>query len=133
MPFQNSWIAIVVTAGIGMLVPALWYAPKVFGNAWLELSGLKASDSKGAGPTMALAAFCSLLTAFALAGFMSYFGSQTFVQGFLAGAELWLAFVATSLVTDYRFAKRPWKLAMINLGHSLLSLGLMGGVLAVWK
>ena len=116
-----------------MLVPALWYAPKIFGNAWMKLSGLKAEDTKNPGATFAVAALCSMVTAFALAGFLNYFGSQTFLQGFLAGAELWLGFVATTIVVDYRFSQRPWKLILINIGHSLIALGLMGGVLAIWK
>ena len=132
MALQINWIAVLVTALLGLLVQALWYAPKVFGGVWKELEGMRGEQKQDMG-ALALAAFCSLLMAFALEGFMNYFGSQTFAQGLLAGAQIWMGFVATTFLVDYRFAKRPWKLTMINLGHSLLSLGLMGGVLAVWK
>jgi hypothetical protein len=128
-----NWIAVFVAGLIGMLVPAVWYAPKVFGNLWRELSGISAEDAKSPAAALAVEAVCSLVMSVALAGFMNYFGSQTFLQGLLAGAELWLGFVATTLIVDYRFSNRPWKLTLINIGHSLLAMGLMGGVLAVWK
>jgi hypothetical protein len=133
MALQINWVAVFVVALLGMLVPMIWYAPKLFGNTWMELSKLTPEDTKGAGPTIALAALCSLISSFALAGFLNYFGSQTFAQGCLAGAQLWLGFVATAFVTDYRFARKPWKLLFINLGHSFISLTLMGGILVVWK
>ncbi len=133
MPVVHNWMAVIVCGVIGMLVPALWYLPSLFGDAWQKLSGLSADDLKKNTPALGIAALCSLVQAFALSGFMNYFGSQTFGQGALAGIQLWAGFTAASLVTDYRFAQRPWKLAFINLGHSLIVLTLTGGILAAWK
>lgn len=128
-----NWIAVFVAGLLGMLVPVLWYAPKVFGNMWMRLSGFKGEDSRSPVGAVAVSAVCSLVMSVALAGFLNYFGSQTFLQGLLAGAELWLGFVATTFIVDYQLSRRPWKLTLINIGHSLLALSLMGGVLAIWK
>jgi len=130
---QVNWIAIIVCAVIGMVVPALWYAPKLFGKAWMELEGLTEEKLKQNGAALAVAALSSLLMSFGTAMFLQYFGSETFVQGALAGLQLWLVYSAATLVTDYRFAQRPWKLTFINIGHSALVLALMGGILAAWK
>lgn len=133
MQLQFNWMAVFVCGVIGMVVPALWYLPSLFGKAWQELSGLSAEDLKKNTPALGVAAISSLVQAFALAGFMNYFRSETFGQGAMAGVQLWLGFTAASLITDYRFAQRPWKLAFINLGHSLVVLALNGGILATWK
>jgi len=133
MQLHFNWLAVVCAASLGMIVPAIWYAPKLFGAQWMALSGLNADELKGQGASYALAALCSLVTAYAMAGFLNFTASQTFVQGALAGLQFWLGFVATQVLVDYRFSKRPWSLTLINLGHSAVSMTLMGGILAAWK
>jgi hypothetical protein len=134
MQLQINWWAVLVSAFIGFLVPAIWFAPKLFGNTWMNLSHLSPEETKnGQASTLALGALCSLGLSFAIAGFLNYLGSETFLQGALAGLEFWLGFSFTNLLVDYRFAKRPWKLTFINAGHSAISMTLMGGILATWK
>jgi hypothetical protein len=133
MQLQFNWLAVLVTAALGMIIPAVWYAPKLFGGAWLRLSGLEEAQMKGQGATFALAALASLVTAFALAGFLNFTASQTFAQGALAGLQFWIGFTFTQMLVDYRFAKRPWKLFFINAGHSAIVMTLSGGILAAWK
>lgn len=133
MQLHFNWLAVFVTAALGMLVPAIWYAPKLFGKAWIELSGLGEDAAKPNPAALALAALCSLGLSFALAGFLNYLGSQTFVQGALAGLQFWAGFTLTNMLVDYRFARRPWKLTFINAGHIAIVMSLSGGILAVWR
>ena len=133
MILHFNWWAVFTAASLGMIIPAVWYAPKLFGAKWMALSGLSDEQLKGQGATYALAALCSVLTAFAMAGFFNFIGSQTFVQGALAGLQLWVGFTFTQVLMDYRFAQKPWPLTLINVGHSAISMSLMGGILAVWK
>jgi hypothetical protein len=134
MVLQFNWWAVIVCAILGMMIPLIWYAPKVFGLAWMTLSGLNQDQLKeGQSGALALAALCSLALSFAMAGFLNYLGSQTFLQGALAGIQFWAGFTLTNMLSDYRFAKRPWKLTFINLGHSAIVMTLMGGILAAWK
>jgi hypothetical protein len=134
MQLQFNWWAVLVSAALGMMVPAIWYAPKIFGSAWLQLSGITPEeDPRRNGAVYALAALSSLVTAFAIAGFLNFTHSESFGQGAMAGLQFWLGFVASQLVVDYRMANRPWKLTFINLGHSGITMTLMGGILAAWK
>lgn len=115
MELKFNWLAIVVSTLICILVPFVWYMESLFGKAWKELSGLQEEElKKDFGPAIAVAAAASGVQAFALAGFLNYLGSQTFGQGALAGIQLWLGFTATALITDYRFSRKPWKLAFIS-------------------
>lgn len=134
MQLQFNWWAVIVSTCIAMFIPAIWYAPKVFGDTWLRLSGISPEQAKeGLGSALALSAVCSFGLAFAMAGFLNYLGSQSFLQGALAGFQFWIGFSLTQLLVDYRFSKRPWKLTFINAGHSGLSMVIIGGLLAVWK
>jgi hypothetical protein len=132
MPHIN-WVAVLACAVLGMIVPAIWYAPALFGKTWMEGSGLTEEDMKGQGGSYALAALCSVGLSWAMAGFLSYVGSQTFLQGALAGLQFWLGFTLTNFLVDYRFAQRPWKLLWINTGHQAVTMILTGGILAAWS
>lgn len=133
MQIAFFWPAVLVAALIGFVVPALWYAPKVFGEAWMRLSGFKQEQAKNPTKELLVAAAASFIMAFALAGFLRLLGSNTFQQGFLAGLQLWLGFIVPALTVDYLFARRNLTLLAINMGHSGVALSLMGGLLAAWK
>ena len=133
MQLNFFWPAIAVATVIGMLIPAVWFAPKVLGRAWQQLCGLSDSQLADPWPRLGLALACSFVNAFALAAFMNFTGSSGFLQGSLLGLQFGLAFMATALGVDHVFAQRPLKLLAIVLLPNLLSLLLMGGLLAAWK
>lgn len=133
MQLRFFWPAIAVATVLGMLIPALWFAPKALGRRWQELCGLSDEALKDPLPRLGYALVCSFVTAFGLAGFMNFTGSSTFLQGAVFGLQLGIAFLATAFSVDYVFAKRPLKLLLITLTPNLLSLALMGGLLAAWK
>src|SRR5687767_3062748 len=103
MQLQFNWLAVFVAGTLGMIIPAIWYAPKLFGAEWMRLSGLTDEDLKAQGGAYAIGAVCSLATSFAIAGFLNFTGSQTFMQGFLAGLQFWAGFTLTQMLMDYRF------------------------------
>ena len=133
MQIPINWLAVLVVSLYGLIIPAIWYAPKVFGETWISLSGLTPEQAGGDWRPIAAAALSSVVTCWGLAGFLFYLRSQTFMEGMLAGAQFWLAFTFAQILVDYRFAHRPWKLVFINTGHSILSMSLAAGTLAVWK
>jgi hypothetical protein len=49
--------------------------------------------------------------------------------GVISGAFCWLGFVITTLVTNYTFAMRDWRLLLIDGGHWLVVLLLMGAII----
>ncbi len=53
------------------------------------------------------------------------------VEGALAGVITWLGFVATTRASAVLFEKRPLGLYWINAGYDLISLALMGTILAL--
>ncbi len=133
MQIALFWPAILVAALIGFVVPALWYAPKLFGATWMQLSGFKPDPDKNPTRELLASGVASFVMAYAVAGFLNFTGSNTFGQGFLAGLQFWLGFVVPVMTVDYLFARRSLALLGINVGHSGIVLALMGGLLAAWK
>lgn len=134
---EINYLAVLVVALLGGLALGfLWYGP-LFGKSWMKLIGFdqKSMDEmkkKGMGKTYALSLFASFLMAYVLAFFVNYAQATTFVAGLQVGFWAWLGFVATTMLNSVLFGKKSWKLYQIDAGYQLVSLLIMGSVLAVW-
>ena len=154
-----------MAALIPLITGAVWYNPKVFGNAWLKTSGL--TEEEAASGNMAvifglsyvfgifLAAMLmplvvhqfgvmSLLASeldFTVAGseshtyfaeFMERFGDKhrDFGHGSFHGAFAGLMFALPIIGTISLFERRGFKYIAIHTGYWMLTLALMGGVIA---
>jgi hypothetical protein len=72
-----------------------------------------------------------LIMAWVLAGVLGHLGpgQVTFMNGVISGAFLWLGFVITTLATNNFFAGRKPELILIDGGHWLLVLVVMGAII----
>jgi uncharacterized protein DUF1761 len=61
-----------------------------------------------------------------------YAGAVGAGQGAAVGFFNWLGFVATGMLTVTLYEKRPAKLFWINSGFQMISLLIMGVIVAVW-
>lgn len=129
----NYWAVLVATAA-AMVVGAVWYSPILFAKPWMALVGKRQEDmKKGVGPLYAITAVATLLCAYILAHFVDYTGANTWLLGLQTGFWAWLGFVAPTILVESLFAGRAWKLYVITVGHHLVSLLVMGAILAAWK
>ncbi len=71
------------------------------------------------------------IMAWVLAGLMGHFGSGqlTLRNGIISGAFIWFGFVMTAMVANYTFARRDPRLLLIDAGHWLLVLVVIGAVI----
>ena len=130
-PF-NIW-AVLVSALSTFLIGGLWYSPAVFGKAWMRENGLTEEGLKNGNfvKIFGLAFFLALIAAINLAMFMGPEDKPEMgaLWGFLAG----FGWVATFVGTHYLFERKSFKLFLINAGYSIVSLTLMGVIIAAWK
>jgi hypothetical protein len=128
----NIW-AVLVAALSTFLIGGLWYSPAVFGKAWMRENGFTEESMKGANMVkiFGLAFFLALVASFNLTMFMGPEKRPEMgaLWGFLAG----FGWVATFIGTHYLFERRSFKLFLINAGYSIVSLTIMGVILAAWK
>lgn len=128
---QVNYIAVVIAAVAAMVVGSLWYGP-LFGKAWMKLVGISKDDvNKKEMPKLYGIMFLgALIEAYVLSHFIHYAGAVGLVLGAKTGLWAWLGFVATTMVGNYMFAKRPMKLYYIDAGYALINLLAMGAIIA---
>ena len=130
-----NYPAVVIAAVLNMVVGAIWYSPAVFGATWMALTGKASGDMKSGsmGRSYGLMFLAALVLAFAVAKFVGYMQATTLIGGARAGIWIWIGFVLTTTAGFYIFEGRPAKLYWLNNGFHLVSLVIMGALLAVWR
>ncbi len=132
-----NYLAVLVAAIANMVIGALWYSTSLFGKRWMELVGIRPEDAEkraaGARRAYSWMFVASLLMAYALARILWYAKIQSLCGGAAIGLLAWLGFVATTMGANYLFEGRPCRLYTINAGYPLVSLIVMGAILAAWR
>jgi hypothetical protein len=139
MPDVN-YLAVLVAAIISMVLGFLWYGP-IFGKKWIALmnftpASMEAAKAKGMAKSYALMVLGSLLMAYILSHNLvfgsSYLGTEGVVAGLNVGFWNWLGFVVPVTMGSVLWEGKSWKLWWLNVGYYLVSMLLMGIILAVW-
>ncbi|MFO0702811.1 MAG: DUF1761 domain-containing protein [Candidatus Andersenbacteria bacterium] len=141
VPVPINYLAVLVAALAAMVIGAIWYAPPVLGNKWMQLVNL---DKDKARTGAALGYFgmlvASLVTAYVLAHSIAFVAVTPYfpnfspiMQGLMTGLFSWIGFVVPVLVSGPLFAKSSWHLFFITAGHYLVSLLAMGAIIGAWR
>lgn len=157
MDFTNPW-AILIAAVAALVIGAVWYNPKVFGNAWMRESGMTEEKMKGGNMAIIfglalvfaamLALFLSQMTnhqwgALSLVGgdpetaeasyaaFMADYGTKfrTYKHGAFHGVLAGIFIVLPILGTNALFERKSAKYILINVGYWTVTLAVMGAIL----
>lgn len=131
--FPINYLALVVAAVARFLFGWLWYSPLLFGRSWMALTNCDPEEMKRRMPVLAAADLISnFVMAFVLVHAVHYAGANGAGQGAAVGFFNWLGFIATVMLMMILYEKRPAKLFWINSGFQLISLLIMGVIVAVW-
>lgn len=131
---ELNWLAVVVATVAAMAIGAIWYTPKVFGNTWMKAIGLKEKDIQGNGfKPMLIAVVTSFVTAVALGVLLQVLALTTVLQGALFGALVAAAFIATNKIMQSQFEQRSASYAVVTVACDVVTLAVMGAILAVWS
>ncbi len=130
---QINWLSVVVATLAAFAIGALWYSPVLFGNLWQKELGISREEIEGAnmplifGTTFVL----NFIAALVLEMFLGKEASIT--AGFAAGLLVGIAWVATAIGTNYLFARKSFKLFLIDAGYFIVFYPVMGMILGAWK
>ena len=136
-----NYLAVLAAAVSSMVIGFLWYGP-LFGKQWMAWSGMSAADkdkasSSGMGKSYALMLVGSLVMAFVLAHALvfasAYLDAAGVSAGLAAGFWNWLGFIAPVTLGSVLWDNKPWKLWVLNNAYQLVTLCVMGVILALWK
>jgi hypothetical protein len=133
MEMSVNWWAVIVAAIVMFVIGAIWYSPVLFAPRWRTLLGISEEQMRAALPAGMVAGIISyLVMAYILARFIIHYGTPSFGSGVLIGFMAWLGFVATVLIGQVFYERRPFALWLINNGYLLIGLLVMGAILGWW-
>ncbi len=134
---QINYLAVLAAAVASMVIGFLWYGP-LFGKPWMALMGWSEKDMEkkrkdpSMGKTYAVSFLGAIVMAYVLSHFANYAGAASILGGAQLGFWLWLGFVGPVQLTDVLFGGKNIKLFLLNTGYQLVSLIVMGALVAVW-
>ena len=131
-----NYLAVLAATVVSMVIGFLWYGP-LFGKAWMQMMNfdkqkMQEMKKKGMGKAYALTFVTSLIMGYVLAHFVGYVQATTIVDGIVLGFWLWIGFFATTQLGVVLWEGKPVKLYMIKTLNELVTLAVMGAILAVW-
>ena len=130
-----NWLGILVAASVAWAFGALYYG--LLGKAWVAAQGKTMEEFKAAnaGRSVAVRAapfvlsfVAEIVIGWALYGLLVHLGVFTLRAGIVAGALCWFGFVLTTVTVNNAFSGRPAKLTLIDAGHWLGVLVIVGAV-----
>jgi hypothetical protein len=131
-----NYLAVLVAAVAAWVLGAVWYM--ALSQPWLAAQGKTKADMKppaskaaAVGPFV-LVFVAELIMAWMLAGILGHLGGITVKNGVISGAACWFGFVLTTIATNYAFHGRKVMLTVIDAGHWLAVLVVMGAILGAF-
>lgn len=132
-----DYLAVFLAGIAAMVLGALWYGP-LFGKSWMRMAGLTKESIKAMKMTPAVAMtigfVAALVMAYVLAHTLAfaqaYMNTSGVASGLSSGFWMWLGFVAPVSLGVVIWEGKPWKLWFLNGGYYLVSLLLMGAIIA---
>lgn len=104
----------------------------ILGKKWLELSGIREEDLKGAWKAYLGGFIAALVMNYILALFVYSMDAETILEGAFVGFLAWLGFIATTHLAKVLWEKGHAELFFLHIGIMLIILVINGAILAVW-
>lgn len=124
-----NWLAVVVAAVVAWLFGAVWYM--ALSKPWLKAAKLDPATMSKSKLPFVISFIAELIMALVVAlvvGAMTG-GEPALTAGLVFGFVLWLGFVATTLTANHRYENFGWDLTLIDGGHWLGVLLIIGAVI----
>jgi len=124
-----NYIAILVAAIAGFAFGSVWYM--ALAKPWMAAAGI--TERPKPDPAVFLMTFAAqLVMAWMLAGALGHLGDVSVLAGFITAALTWVGFVVTTMIVNHRFQGKPWSLTLIDAGHWLGVMLVMGVVIGLF-
>lgn len=128
MPDIN-YLAVIAAALSSFMLGGLWYSKALFETTWCREAGV--DPQSGHAPTVFGVSFAFTLVA--AVAFAAWLGPRPpLADALAAGAVVGVGFVAASFGVNYQFARRSWKLWLIDGGYHALQFLLFGLIIGLW-
>lgn len=130
------WIAVFVSALVGIASGAIWFGPKTFYPAWSKAMGRSETEIPGAGMNMGIVFGSTFLAqffqAFGLALVMTMLKDPSGAKGAVVGLVVGIFIAAASSLGHRLFGGQGFKVWALEVANDVLNLVLMGIILGAW-
>lgn len=125
-----NYFAVLVAGVAHMATGLVWFSRRLFGDAWVRLTG---QDLTPARAWLPVAAVGHLAIAFVLAILFGLAGVTSILGGLVVAWLVWAGFVVTLEIGELVWEKIPVELFLIRVGNHLVALSLAAVILAAWR
>jgi hypothetical protein len=124
-----NWLAVVAAAVVAWLFGAAWYMG--LSKPWLKAAKLDPATMKRSAVPFVVSFVAELIMALVLTLVVGAItgGEPNPIAGLLFGFVLWLGFIATTLTVNHRYEGIGWALTLIDAGHWLGVMLIIGAVI----
>ena len=128
----TNYLAVIIAAIAAWLFGAAWYG--ILGKTWMRAARIDPTAMKMSATPFIVSFICELVMAFVLAGSLGHLGpgQVTVVNGVVSAIILWAGFIATTIAVNQRYQGFGWDLTVIDAGHWLGVMLVMGAVIGWW-
>lgn len=133
--YEVSFWPILAASVASVVLGYIWYHPRVFGAAWMRMTGVTPEMAERGARRNTIYAFVALLASMIVAYVMNYFGIAWGVYDWVGAIELgfwtWVGFAAPAMLGSVLWEHRPVRLYLINAVYWLLSFIVMAVILVI--
>lgn len=127
-------VAVWLLAILHQVIAFVWYSPLLFSDKWVKLTGHSEADFANPSPLPFLISFVgAVVLCYVMAWLFSRLFVRTASRGLALSLIFWAGFLFFELVTFNAFELKPYELALINAGKSLVTFAVSGLVLGIWQ
>ena len=130
-----NYVAIVIAAVLGFAASSAWYMSlrQSYAAALGKTVDLMAAERSKPGAFLPYiyALIGNIIIGWMLAGLLGHLGTGqvTLRNGIVSAAFIWFGFILTTMIVNFSFSGRDWRLLAIDLGNWLIVLLVMGAVI----
>jgi hypothetical protein len=119
-----TFLPILFSGVVSVIIGALWYSPFLFGRAWVRLNNLtpeQIEKGKSRMPIFSLLALiANMLVAYVMVYFAAAWGVYDWVRAVELGFWAWVGFVVPPMLGMVLWDHRPITLYLINVFYWLV-------------
>lgn len=139
MGHAMNWSSVLTAAVVAWIFGAIYYT--TLGKVWIAAQGKTAESCKAEfAAKSGIAKFIPFVLSFigavimgvTLYGILTHSGLWSLRAGVISGAFCWFGFVVTTVVINNAYQGRKVMLSVIDCGHWLGSLMIIGGIVGWW-
>jgi hypothetical protein len=142
MDVPVNYLAVLVATLISMVIGSVWYGP-LFGKIWMKemkldmpkkmTAKIKQEMMKSYGLMFVGSFFMAYILAHNSVFAGAYMQTTGTSAGMSSGFWNWLGFVAPVTLTAVLWEGKSWKMWCINNGYYLITMPIMGAIVAGWR